>query len=67
MGGRGKSTVIKSASIPVELAELMEANNISPSEAMRTGIIAILEGRKFVTVNEELERILDENFNPILV
>lgn len=60
MGGRGKSTVIKSASIPVELAELMEANNISPSEAMRTGIIAILEGRKFVTVNEELERILDE-------
>lgn len=60
MGGRGKSTVIKSASIPVELAELMEANNISPSEAMRAGIIAILEGRKFVTVNDEIERILDE-------
>ncbi|MGE4487452.1 MAG: hypothetical protein AB7C95_06465 [Synergistaceae bacterium] len=60
MGGRGKSTVIKSASIPVELAELMEANNISPSEAMRAGIIAILEGRKFVIVNDEIERILDE-------
>lgn len=60
MGRRGKSTVIKSASIPVELAKLMETNNISPSEAMRVGILSILEGREYVFVDQKLEELFRE-------
>lgn len=55
-----RKTVIKSASVPVELAELMEINNISPSEAMRYGILKLLENREFVIVSDELKKLLDE-------
>jgi len=60
MGNKGKSTVVKSASVPVELANLMEANNISPSEAMRVGILTILENREYIFVNEKLSELLAE-------